>query len=156
MAEKRLLPTDDTAQPELSTPEKKRQCITRQRYKNEYKETWSFLGPSTKGESYVRCSICSTDFSCAHSGSYDCKKHIATKSHMDYAKLKLSQRSVKTMFKEIDNKDWNDKLFKRQVTAAEAKMCELICEMNLPLSSADRFTKQFGKMFTDSKIAAGL
>lgn len=35
-------------------------------------------------------------------------------------------------------------------------MCELIAELNIPLSSADTFNKAFKLMFPDSKIAGEL
>jgi len=41
-------------------------------YKHEYTELWNCLKPSTKGDTFVWCSTCQTDFSCAHGGRFDC------------------------------------------------------------------------------------
>ena len=43
----------------------------------------------------------------------------------------------------------------RSTTKVEVMMCELIAELNLPLSSADTFNKAFKLMFPDSKIGGG-
>jgi len=43
----------------------------------------------------------------------------------------------------------------RAITRAETLMCELIAELNLPLTAADTFNKAFKLMFPDSKIAEG-
>lgn len=43
----------------------------------------------------------------------------------------------------------------RAITRAEILMCELIAELNLPLTAADTFNKAFKLMFPDSKIAEG-
>jgi hypothetical protein len=41
---------------------------------------------------------------------------------------------------------------RKAVTKSETIMCQLIVNLNLPLSTADTFTKCFKQMFTDSKI----
>ena len=45
---------------------------------------------------------------------------------------------------------------RKAVTKSETIMCLLIVNLNLPLSTADTFTKCFKQMFTDSKIAKGM
>ena len=42
---------------------------------------WEFIQSSQKGESHSRCTMCSSDFSIAHSRSY----HIKTSNHQRYA-----------------------------------------------------------------------
>ena len=44
----------------------------------------------------------------------------------------------------------------RTVTRAEVLTCELIAELNLPISAADTFNNAFKIMFHDSKIAQGM
>ena len=39
---------------------------------------------------------------------------------------------------------------RKAVTKSETIMCQLIVNLNLPLSTADTFTKCFKEMFTDS------
>ena len=41
-----------------------------------------------------------------------------------------------------------------QITRAETMMVELLTELNLPFTSADKFTEAFPEMFPDSQIAA--
>ena len=42
---------------------KKSLPVIRERCKHEYTEIWNGLKPSTKGDTFVRCSTCQTDFS---------------------------------------------------------------------------------------------
>ena len=42
---------------------KKSLPVIRERCKHEYTEIWNCLKPSTKGDSFLRCSTCQTDFS---------------------------------------------------------------------------------------------
>ena len=42
---------------------KKSQPVIRERCKHEYTDIWNCLKPSTKGDTFVRCSTCQTDFS---------------------------------------------------------------------------------------------
>ena len=43
---------------------KKSLPVIRERCKHEYTEIWNGLKPSTKGDTFVWCSTCQTDFSC--------------------------------------------------------------------------------------------
>ena len=47
-----------------------------------------------KGDTFVRCSTCKTDFSCAHSEKFDCKCHFETKGHKDFDKLRTNKKSI--------------------------------------------------------------
>lgn len=79
----------------------------------------------------------------------DCRRHVKTKSHIDFQKLKTTQKPLTTFTKKTEL----DKT--RAVTKAEAIMCQIISNLNLSLSSADMLTKNFTLMFPDSKIASG-
>ena len=70
--------------------------------------------------------MCNSHFCCAHSGRNDCKRHIESKQHKDFIKLKQSSRSIKTKTK--TNLDM-------QIVKAEAITCEIITDNNLSLSS---------------------
>ena len=140
---KRKRETDDESQPASKK--------SGQKYKTAYTEKWRCLGPSRKGPTHVYCSTCDKDFSCAHSGQYDCKKHCESSSHLERQAL-LKKNTTLTTFLARPNPETT---LKRNVTKSELMMCELIAELNLSLSSADTFTKAFKEMFPDSKIAAG-
>ena len=43
----------------------------KQHYNKQY-HMWPFLGPSSKGELHVFCRLSIKDFSCSHTGQYDC------------------------------------------------------------------------------------
>ena len=43
---------------------------------------------------FAKCTVCNSHFCCAHSGRYDCKRHIESKQHKDFIKLKQSSRSI--------------------------------------------------------------
>ena len=96
-------------------PPAKKAC---QRYKDSYKKTWSFLGPSKKGATFVKCNICDLDFACRHGGKSDCRRHVNSQGHKDLTKLKTSIRQ----FESYCNKDSSETDRKRQVTRAEANM----------------------------------
>lgn len=123
-----------------------------QNYKDSYKEIWPFFNKSQKGDQYVRCSICEMDFTCAHGGKNDCRRHVQSKSHQDFQKLKASNRSMQSFCTKKSQTE-TDRV--RAVTKAEAFQCQMIADMNLSLASADTMTRTFKQMFPDSKVAAG-
>ena len=61
---------------------------------------------------------------------------------------------MKTFISSPDTNNSEIDLWKA-VTKSETIMCQLIVNLNLPLST-DTFTKCFKQMFTDSKIAKGM
>ncbi|VDI64010.1 Hypothetical predicted protein [Mytilus galloprovincialis] len=119
-----------------------------QKFRDCYRETFPSLGVSKKGPTFVYCFICERDFSCAHGGKDDCRRHVMTKSHVEYNKLKSTQRPISSFIKSTELEK------SRAVTKAEAAMCQIIANQNLSLASADMFTKNFKLMFPDSKIAS--
>lgn len=115
-----------------------------QRYKQEYSTFWKCLQASTKGETYVRCVTCQIDFSCAHGGRFDCKRHYRdttkNKSMTDFC-INSSQanKSAETR--------------KRNQTKAELMLCTILAQNNLSFSTAPLLTSAFKEMFLDSTIA---
>ena len=59
-----------------------------------YHELWPCLERSDKGDTFAKCTVCNSHFCCAHSGRHDCKRHIESKQHKDFIKLKQSSRSI--------------------------------------------------------------
>ena len=68
-----------------------------------------------------------TSFCCAHSGRYDCKRHIESKQHEDFIKLKQSSCSIANYCVENQTKTNLD----MQILKAEAITCEIITAKNL-------------------------
>ena len=65
---KRTAETDEDNNAMGPTPAKK-SC---QRFRDSYSGIFPSLGPSQKGPTFVHCSTCERDFSCAHGGKDDC------------------------------------------------------------------------------------
>jgi hypothetical protein len=124
-------------------------------FKDSYQDTWNFICASKKGETFFHCTVCAIDFACAHGGKSDVRRHVGTKNHIDLAKVKQNCRSMKT-FISSPNMTNSEIDLRKAVTKSETIMCLLIVNLNLPLSTADTFTKCFKQMFTDSKIAKGM
>ena len=91
----------------------------------------------------------------AHGGKSDVRRHVGTKNHIDIANVKPNSRSMKT-FISSPNMTNSEIDLRKAVTKSETIMCQLIVNLNLPLSTADTFTKCFKQMFTDLKIAKGM
>ncbi|KAJ8307462.1 hypothetical protein KUTeg_015546 [Tegillarca granosa] len=146
-ATKRTAPAEQDSDDDEQTPKKRRQ--TNQKYKESYSNMWPCLTSSKRGECMVRCTVCSCDFSCGHGGKNDCKRHVDSKTHKELNTLVKTNKSMASFVSqksvETDHK--------RAVTRAEVMMCEIIAEMNLPITAADIFNKAFKLMFPDSKIA---
>ena len=90
-----------------------------------------------------------------HGGKSDVRRHVGTKNHIDLAKVKQNCCSMKTFISSPDTNNSEIDLWKA-VTKSETIMCQLIVNLNLPLSTADTFTKCFKQMFMDSKIEKGM
>ena len=132
-------------------PMPKKSC---QRFKDSYQDIWNFICASKKGETFFHCTVCAIDIACAHGGKSDVRRHVGTKNHIDLAKVKQNCRSLKT-FINSPNMTNSEIDLRKAVTKSETIMCQLIVNLNLPLST-DTFTKCFKQMFTDSKIAKGM
>jgi len=92
---------------------------SRRRFKDSYKEAFPFLASSKKGPTFAYCLVCEKDFSCAHGGKDDCRRHAKSKAHVDLKELKLTQKLLKHF---INNAEMDNT---RAVTKAEALMCHL-------------------------------
>ena len=79
------------------------------------------FGPD-KGDTFAKCTVCNSHFCCAHSGRYDCKRHIESKQHKDFIKLKQSSRSIANYCVENQTKTNLD----MQIVKAEAITCDVM------------------------------
>ena len=138
--------TSDT-DTDIGTPKKKHAKLNTQKYKTSYGEYWPCLGPSYKGKTYVHCVTCNIDFLCAHGGKNDCKRHVDSQSHVNWRKIKASNKNISTM---MQGSNIEKEL---KTTHAEVIMCEFIAQNNLSLSSANTLTETMKAMFPDSEIA---
>ncbi|XP_064648741.1 uncharacterized protein LOC135500955 [Lineus longissimus] len=133
---------DDDAGPQRAAKKKP----TGQRFNNKYCD-FPGISASDRGKKYARCSYCKSDFSIAHSGSYDIERHQKGKKHTDMMKAAKNTHNVGDFFHQ------RNEALDLQVVKAETIMTEFIVKMNLPLTAADEFTKVVKEAFPDSKIA---
>lgn len=117
-----------------------------QTFIDEYESTWPCLKRSKKADTYAYCSVCDSDFTISHGGRSDCRRHIEGPRHVNFAKLKGSNRQLSSMLKESNETT-------SSVIKAEALFTNFLIEHNCPLSIADHSSKLFKVMFPDSKIA---
>ena len=100
------------------------------RYRDLYHEIWPTSTRSQRGEYYIRCTTCSTDFSCSNAGKNDCKRHIKSKTHKELSALQKSNRSMSSFLTKSSTETDNQ----RAVTRAEVLMCELIAKYIIYIS----------------------
>lgn len=115
-----------------------------QKYRENYSSEWPCFSSSSISVSHVFCNICSCDFSVAHGGRDDCRRHFESKKHKDYAKVKSNNKSISSFF--VNNEDTS-------VMNAELLFTSFLVEHNVPLSVSDHAGNLFRAMFPDSKIA---
>ena len=124
-----------------------------------YSEKYPTLVASKKGPHYAHCTLCKSDFSVRSSGIFDCKRHCESASHRQFdaaPEAKAKQRKLTTFVVSSSNKlSENSTDIQRQTTRAEAMLCQIIADSNLPLTMADTLTAAMKAVFPDSKIAAG-
>lgn len=117
-----------------------------QKFREEYTKEWPCLVRSSKSLSHIFCSICGRDFSVAHGGRDDCRKHVSSTIHKDFVNLRDSNKNVRAFFTNSDEGN--------SVTNAELLFTTFLVEHNLPLACSDHAGQLFKKMFPDSKIAS--
>lgn len=129
-----------------SPPRKRKKTKTvDQKFKEQYSVQFPLITKSRASSTRAHCTACNTDFSIAHSGIYDIKKHIATGVHQRNATCVSKQGNISRMF---------NKTQVESVTRAEILFVNFLTEHNLSLASADHSGPLFRAMFPDSKIAA--
>ena len=114
-----------------SEPSKKRRI---QLFKGEYATEWPVLKPSKVSTNHVYCSACCTDFSIAHGGRDDCRRHVATKRHQDYARMMSKSTRIDKFFQSTSSGD-------QGIIQAETLFTHFLIEHNIPLSAADHASK---------------
>ena len=127
-----------------SQPTKKRRTQT---FKMEYSAEWPVLKPSKVSQNHVFCSACKLDISISHGGRDDCRRHVSSKKHKEYAQLQKAPR-IGTFFQSSTSISADHEIIK-----AETLFTNFLVEHNIPLSAADHAGNLFKRMFPDSKIA---
>ena len=80
MAEKRKLQLHKTDEDPTAKNRPKKKTY-HQNFHQEYRTVYPALRSSAKGPQFALCTVCKSDFSFAHGGKNDCKKHCDTQSH---------------------------------------------------------------------------
>lgn len=114
---------------------------TLQKFLVGYTTDWPVLRPSAKGATFCYCETCRFDFSIGHGGRDDCKRHVASKRHKEYAALRRTCPSVSFAFKKMENP------VSQKITKAEALLVSTLADNNLPFAAADKLMKTFKEMF---------
>ena len=78
MAEKRHETDEDEDPTAKNRPKKK---TYHQNFRREYRTMYPALRSSAEGPQLAHCTVRKSDFSIAHGGKNDCKKHCDTQSH---------------------------------------------------------------------------
>ena len=91
---------------------------------------------SSRIDTSAHCTICHIDFSVAHGGLYDCKRHDESESHKILAAEKEKSRptqNIKAFLVKPEPVAGEEQL-QCDVTRAEAMICNIIVDNNLSLS----------------------
>ena len=137
--------TDDSTAASIQAHKPKRKKY-HQTYRKKWEEEVSWLTHSRKGDRYAYCKVCNKDLSCSEGGLKDIKKHGSTESHLRLAKSDIGQQTL--------TKAWNKELMvSMQAARAEAVLCNMLVEHNLPFLLMDYLPGLLSHAFPDSKIA---
>jgi hypothetical protein len=156
---KRPLDEDVIEISEVSKPPPSKKPVSaarRQCFLKDYTNSWPCLIESSKGESFVHCSTCKMDFSCAHGGRHDCLRHVESQNHKKLSKSVKGTQSIAGCFQKQLNSDTDKTSFRRQVTRSEAMLCKMLVDLNQSINSADTFMLRLKDIFPDSGIAQAI
>ena len=95
---------------------------------------------------YAYCKVCKKELSCSEGGLKDIKRHGSTENHLRLAKSNVGQEKL--------TKVWSkEATVATQAARAEAILCNMIVEHNLPFLVMDHLPGLLRHAFPDSKIA---
>nr|XP_042906662.1 zinc finger BED domain-containing protein 5-like [Parasteatoda tepidariorum] len=117
-----------------------------QAFKDDYAKEFPVLKRSKASENHAYCITCDMDFTIAHGGLYDCRRHVECERHKKNAERLATNKKINALFSSS-----SDDL---KVIRAEALFTNFILEHNLPIAVADHARPLFKKMFQDSDTAA--
>ena len=116
-----------------------------QRYRECCKDIFPCFGKLKKGVMYVFLSTCERDFSCARCGKDEWRRHVKSKSHLYFKKLKMTEKPLSSFCKTTE--------FDRTlaVTKAEAMIVQTDNNIDFIVVKCQTF---FKVIFPGSKIAS--
>ena len=143
--------TDDEEASE-SAPSKKAKVYSarKQKFINKYSMKYKYLHVSSNSDTSAHCTICHIDFLVGHGGLYDCKRHDESESHQKLAVEKEKSRPTQNIRSFLVKPEpvAGEEQLQRDVTRAEAMICNIIVDNNLSLSCSDVLTKAVASMLT--------
>ena len=110
-------------------PKAKKQKVV-QKYRNAYHDKHPCLIPSQKGEMYVHCMVCKSDFGCRYGGLLDCTWYIQATYNHKFETGSGNQQMIKSFF---ECKKANVSDLDMHTMWAEVMLCDLTVEGNLPM-----------------------
>lgn len=134
----------DDDQSDISASKRRKQVFLSQ-----YTKDFRWIEASKRNEHSARCKFCTCELDLSHGGRNDILRHEKTEKHVEYERLMKSTARLNFVNKPANVQDRLD----AQVIRAESTIALLICELNLPLATADKFTHVFKEIFPDSRIA---
>ena len=119
---------------------------------SKWQDSWTKfrMRPSRKGQTYVFCNVCQTDFCVAGGGVHEVKRHMETAKH----KCGLEDITSQPGIAQAMVARQQHTALSEQTMKAEVFFVKFIAEHNLSFRSADHFGKLVKVMFPDSKIAS--
>ena len=137
--------SDEVCAVEIAPTSAKAEKRILQKYRSSYHEKYSCLVSFKTGDGYVHCALCQSDFSCQHGSLFDCTRHEKSASHKQFESGAKKPPGLSSSFQRMDDDSLVN--LERATTRAEAMLCDLLADANLPLSVADKLTKAFKAMF---------
>ena len=125
----------------------KKKLRLEQKFRSEYSQLWSCIVPSKLGSSHARCTLCECDFTIKSGGKTDIDRHVKTKKHSEFDRLKSQTKPVTSFFAQSTTPT------DHSATVAELYFMKFVIEHNLPISVFDHAGDLFRVMFPDSQIA---
>lgn len=139
------------------TPPKKHK--RQQSFREEYSNKFPTLTAGKKSASLCFCTVCDSEFSIAHGGADDCRRHTESKKHKDNEKKATETNKcakISGYFVSSSSKTERKDDHVNDVIRAEVMLVDLVTDMNLPIASLDKLNKALPSLFPDSKIAKQL
>lgn len=122
----------------------KKKKISSQRYRKEYSDEWPCLTFTDVSPNFVHCKTCNCNFSIAHGGRNDCRRHVLSPKHEQNKKLCSQVKPLESYLTKYSNTN---------IIKAEMLFTSFIVEHNIPIAVADHAAPLFQAMFPDSEVA---
>ena len=137
---------DDTDDSTAATLSKAQEEEILPNVQKKWEEEMSWITHSRKGDRYAYCKVYNKDLSCSEGGLKDIKRHGSTESHLGLVMSTVGQQTL--------TKAWSKELtVSMQAARAEAVLCNMLVEHNLPFLLMDHLPGVLSHAFSDSKIA---